>query len=167
MKQQTMDLKIREFLLSNRKQIVHAWNRRLKGYPSFQDPVKFSTLQEEQEKETDLFSAVLGWENLPGKDLPDGIWSIVKRIHSPAYSVSDFAIEAYCLEDAVTHALMRTKSTPEQMVAANQEIRRSFFTLSQTILEQSAGIYEYVVENGKRAFCYFDCHGYYKGQHEL
>jgi PAS domain S-box-containing protein len=159
MKQQTMGLKTREFLRSNHKQIVHAWNYRLKEYPPFQDPIKFSTIQKEQEKGKDLFSTVLELDPGPGKDLQEGTWSIVNRIHSPAYSVCDFAIEAFCLEDAVCHALMNTHFPPEQLFAANQEIRRTVFTLSQTILERSAGIYEYAVENGKRAFCYFDCHG--------
>jgi PAS domain S-box-containing protein len=159
MKMKRENLKSREFLQSKKKKIVQAWNGRLKQHLPFKDGTKLSAIKKEQEKGTDLLSIILEVDAKNEKDLLKKIISILKRIRSSSYSISNFSLEAYCLEEAVLQVLSEDNAPDGQLLQLYNEVRKDIFILTQIVLQQSADVYEYAIENGERAFCYFNCDG--------
>ena|GEM_PF-5978179 len=159
MKMKRENLKSREFLQSKKKKIVQAWNGRLKQHLPFKDGTKLSATKKEQEKGTDLLSIILEVDVKNEKDLLKKIISILKRIRSSSYSISNFSLEAYCLEEAVLQVLSEDNAPDGQLLQLYNEVRKDIFILTQIVLQQSADVYEYAIENGERAFCYFNCDG--------
>jgi PAS domain S-box-containing protein len=159
MKMKRENLKSREFLQSKKKKIVQAWNGRLKQHLPFKDGTKLSATKKEQEKGTDLLSIILEVDAKNEKDLLKKIISILKRIRSSSYSISNFSLEAYCLEEAVLQVLSEDNAPDGQLLQLYNEVRKDIFILTQIVLQQSADVYEYAIENGERAFCYFNCDG--------
>lgn len=79
---------------------------------------------------------------------------IVRRINSIDYSVSDFYLEASCLEGAVLEILSRkAKANVEELVHVSRTIGRSLSKAVVNILKVTADSYEYSLERSGRSYC--------------
>ena len=152
-------LKTLEYLKANKKHIVKAWNEMLVTYAPFQEKKRFSIIQGEQEKGIDFLSVLLEIDTTNYNNLYKKIDTIVNRIHSPYYSVTDFTSEVYCLETAICQILRVQDFLSGHLWEVISLIRKDIFNLTSMIIQKSVSVYEFVVENGKRPFCYFEYSG--------
>lgn len=155
MKTETTDLKIGEFLTANRDYIIRLWNSSLLEHTAFQEPKRLALLRNEQKEKQDFLTLVQKYESAPEQDLTSALKSIVNRIHTSFYSITDFSIETYCLDASIFRAFIENGFPAENLPLACSRLRKDIFNVSQMILQETVGVYEYVVENGKRAFSYF------------
>ncbi|MFC1604289.1 PAS domain S-box protein [Planctomycetota bacterium] len=145
---------VAKLLRRETRSIKIAWHKDLKQQWGKEAVIKVKLITAEESRGKDLFSQLIkllsGDSDVAGVDHA----GIIRRIHSIKYSVSDFCIEASCLEGAIIEILGRkAKVDVAEFLRMSRIISRNLSKVVVSVMKTTADSYEYSLERSGRSYC--------------
>jgi PAS domain-containing protein len=143
-----------KLLEREKRSVKTAWHKDLKRQWGEKADAKVKLITMEESRGKDIFSLLVELLSSDSDIAHVDHASIIRRIHSINYSVSDFYIEASCLESTIIEILGRkAKSDAAEFLRMSRIIRKNLSKAVVSILKTTADSYEYSRERSGRSYC--------------